>query len=71
MATDKAKLDRAERLEAELKKALGRPGDVLRDYRVWLDSKNIPAERDGWPSEHAYSPGNIDDFIREQLADGD
>jgi hypothetical protein len=60
-------MQKAERLERELRSHLRGRHDWLMEYRKWLDQKSIAAEKDGWPSAQAYDRCNISDFIRYQL----
>jgi hypothetical protein len=60
-------MQRAERLERELRVKLRGRQDWLMEYRKWLDSKGIKAETNGWPSEQAYDLRNVGDFIQYQL----
>ena len=60
-------MQRAERLEQELRNTLRGRQDWLMEYRKWLDSKGIHAETNGWPSEQAYDPVNVGNFIQYQL----
>jgi hypothetical protein len=57
---------KADRLQAQLEKALGNGRDVLSLYRQYLDRKGIRAELDGWPSPEAHSQFNIRKFLQEQ-----
>ena len=62
-----AEFKRALQLEREIRAALRGRHDWLSEYRKWLDERSIPAETGGWPSEQAYDPINVGNFIAYQL----
>lgn len=57
-----------EYLENSLPPERKRHRDILRDYRMWLDENDIPAETDdGWPSERAINKDTVEQYLAEVL----